>query len=153
MWRTRSIITSLLAIKRMRLESFCENLIKLKVEELLSRCSSPLILEIEHSPRKHKNFSINHFYCDWSFNIFSTAKISWHKNCFFCARHSVNLFIHRFGTVWNFSLFFSVYMKTQLFPFPSNSLELLQTRVNINQNLLQIILDFEIFIAFCVDPI
>lgn len=33
-------------------------------------------------------------------------------------------------------------------------LRLSQTRVNINQNLLQIIiLDFEIFIAFCVDPI
>jgi hypothetical protein len=32
--------------------------------------------------------------------------------------------------------------------------EVLQTRVNINQNLLQIIiLDFEIFLAFCVNPI
>ena len=43
---------------------------------------------------------IDHF----TFFFQSTKYHSWHKNCFFCARHSVNLFIHRFGTVWNFLL-------------------------------------------------
>lgn len=66
-----------------------------------------------------KTLSINHFHCDWSFYIFSQQKISFMtQKLVFCARHSVNLFIHRFGTVWNFcSLFYGLHENSTFFRF------------------------------------
>lgn len=147
---------------------------------------------------RRRKFSINHFHCDWSFYIalhtslvcellitaatYKYRTFQYEKFCF-SSRHSVNLFIHRFGTVWIFFhtqlsifiLFILIFLSYQTtnsitlgiefflpmirmatnnkraqFYFSTFALTYIQqkhcrARAYINQSLLQIILDFEIF--------